>query len=66
MGTASARAAGPATAPATLSPLDRELLEFERRKLVELRGGRITLTRDGYAELVRRGLARNGRSRRRA
>lgn len=58
--------AGPASTPATQTELDRELFLLEKRKLVALAGGSITLTRAGYAELVRRGLARNGRSRRRA
>lgn len=40
--------------------LDRELLELERRKLVELSSGRIALTRDGYAAILK--LARGGRS----
>ena len=33
---------------------DRELLELERRKLVELRGGTVTLTREGYLAMARR------------
>lgn len=42
------------------TPIDRELLELERRKLVALAGGTVVLTRAGYAELVRRGLVRGG------
>jgi hypothetical protein len=34
--------------------LDRELLQLEKRKLVELRGGTVKLTRDGYLELYKR------------
>lgn len=34
--------------------LDRELLELERRKLVELRNGSVRLTRAGYLEISRR------------
>lgn len=33
---------------------DRELLELERRKLVELRGGSVTLTREGYLAIAQR------------
>ncbi len=34
--------------------IDRELLELERRKLVELRGGTVRLTRDGYVAIAQR------------
>jgi len=34
--------------------LDRELAELERKKMVALRGGAVTLTLDGYRELVRK------------
>jgi hypothetical protein len=34
--------------------LDRELIELEKRKLVELRGGTVRLTREGYLELAKR------------
>lgn len=64
---ATAGKGGPAAAPSTLSPLDRELLELERRKMVTIAGGAIALTRAGYAELYRRGLVREiRRSRRRS
>lgn len=48
--------AGPATARQNhhqATALDRELLELERRKLVALSSGRITLTREGYQAIAR-------------
>ena len=38
--------------------LERELAELERKKMVEIRSGQVCMTREGYIELVRRGLAR--------
>lgn len=38
--------------------LDRELLDLERRKLVELRAGTVVLTRAGYREILKRAAAR--------
>lgn len=48
--------------PATARPnhhqaqaaLDRELIELEKRKLVELRGGQVVLTREGYRAIAKR------------
>jgi hypothetical protein len=34
--------------------IDRELLELERKKMVELRRGTVTLTLAGYQQLVKR------------
>ncbi len=34
--------------------LERELAELERRKMLEIRGGSLTLTREGYRVLVQR------------
>jgi len=49
---------GPAAAPLNhhhaRNALDRELLELEKRKLVEIRSGHVTLTLDGYLQIVKR------------
>lgn len=38
----------------TADAFERELLELERNKLIELRGGSVTLTREGYLAIARR------------
>ena len=34
--------------------LERELAELERRKMLEIRGGTVTLTREGYRAIASR------------
>jgi hypothetical protein len=64
MGNGTKGRSGPAAAPLNhhraRNALDRELLELEKRKLVEIRRGTVALTLAGYREILRR--AKRGES----